>query len=126
MDHHFGRLQVERRVQEGRLHKAWLALSRQQQSGLRSLLPIRLTEGWASEESIGKEHYFDNVACRNFDCLKNGWTVRTGYDFFGGNVVCNLNDCSKFGGESLWRGRPARTQCYANDCYKNGWTLTVY
>jgi hypothetical protein len=58
--------------------------------------------------------------------LQYGWKVRTGYDLMGGNVVCNNNDCSRYGGKSFWRGRPSQTTCYAGNCYKYGWTLYVY
>jgi hypothetical protein len=82
--------------------------------------------GWTSlEDQHGFRHY-DTVACKNEDCLKSGWTVRTGFDFFGGNVTCTENDCAKFGDTSTWLGRPSKTVCHDGDCYKNGWTLTVY
>lgn len=83
-------------------------------------------DGWASTQNLKGNVYYDDVLCRNSNCLTNGWTVRTGYDVLGGDVVCNNNDCSKFGGESFWRGRPSRTVCYEADCYHKGWTLLVY
>ncbi len=82
--------------------------------------------GWSSTQVIKGKLYFDDVLCKNGSCLQYGWVVRTGYDFLGGNVVCNNNDCSKFGGTSIWRGRPSRTACYSSSCYTNGWTLFVY
>lgn len=84
------------------------------------------TDGWTSSQDIKGKIYYDDVFCKYSGCLKYGWVVRTGYDLFGGNVSCNNSDCSKYGGTSLWRGRPSKTSCHSNDCYKNGWTLYVY
>ena len=83
-------------------------------------------EGWHSTQKIKNKTLTDDVTCRSSDCLSYGWSVRTGYDLMGGNVMCNLMDCSKYGGSSLWRGRPAYTACYKKDCYHEGWDLFIY
>jgi hypothetical protein len=83
-------------------------------------------DGWMSAQVIKGRIYYDDAFCKHSSCLTYGWNVKTGYDLLGGNVVCNNNDCAKYGGRSFWRGRPSRTVCYANDCYRNGWTLYVY
>lgn len=82
-------------------------------------------KGWASVQEIGTLHLEDEVTCKSNQCLTHGWTVKTGYDFFGGEVTCHDGDCSKFGGSSVWRGRPSSTACYSQDCYHLGWTLLI-
>lgn len=83
-------------------------------------------DGWHSVQSVGGDNLYDDVFCKFGSCLTYGWTVRTGYDLMGGDVTCNKNNCSKFGGRSFWRGRPSETICYRGDCYKYGWTLNIY
>jgi hypothetical protein len=83
-------------------------------------------DGWTSKQVIKGRVYYDEATCRQSSCLKYGWTIKTGYDLLGGNVVCNKNDCSRYGGKAYWRGRPSRTKCYGNECYKYGWSLYVY
>ena len=82
--------------------------------------------GWSSSQHINGKVFDDQVSCRSSNCLAFGWTVQTGYDLMGGDAVCNLGDCSKYGGESVWRGRPSRTLCFGSDCYHQGWELFVY
>lgn len=83
-------------------------------------------KGWYSTQEVNDSLYHDDVTCAAGNCLRYGWTVKTGYDLMGGNVRCNANDCSKFGGTSYWRGRPSETMCYDYDCYHNGWDWYVY
>ena len=88
-------------------------------------------EGWDSVQLDWGWHFDDQVTCKasstgkTTDCLKYGWNVTTGYDMMGGSVTCHQNDCSKYGGYSVWRGRDSHTSCYKGDCYAKGWTLII-
>jgi len=83
-------------------------------------------EGWKSVNKTGNKILKDEVKCKLNSCLSYGWTVKTGYDLSGGNVSCINNDCSRFGGTAVWRGKISRTACKNDDCYRYGWNLTIY
>ncbi len=82
--------------------------------------------GWTSVQNDRGLVLYDIAFCRNSNCLERGWVVSTGYDLMGGNVNCNHDNCSEFGGTSVWRGHPSKTTCYNQDCYHEGWTLEVF
>ena len=81
--------------------------------------------GWESVQKVNGVKLLDSVKCKESSCLKKGWRVTTGYDLMGGNVTCNYSDCSRYGGTSVWRGRPSHTRCYQKNCYHRGWSLFI-
>lgn len=82
-------------------------------------------EGWSSVQIVNGLVLLDKVTCKSEGCLVGGWTVKTGYDYSGGNVTCHENDCSRFGGMAKWRGKESSTECYNQNCYSEGWTLNI-
>ncbi len=73
--------------------------------------------------SFAAERY--EISCKNFDCFRAGWLMRSTATPYYLDTVCKMNDCNHYG----WRsqdnlGNGYDVTCLGNDCFQFGWNST--